>query len=243
MDNKNLEKVDLKQRVADLIEEGYHFDFGAYTKRGFALFRSNLLSLVAFTSLQLLVTTFAINYLLGDQLGEITVASIQSMAPVNLLSIFLKYLAVQIFLASPFSAGLYYGISLACVGKPFISYADFFKGMKLYALPMMVVNFISMLIVLFGLLLIVPGIYFWIAYMLAPVFLVFGNAGVKFSLELSRKLVTRHWFSFLGLMLIYTLLNQLLFFVMPILVVILAPLFSCVLVAVFVDLIFGIDQE
>ncbi|MDR6240221.1 hypothetical protein [Aureibacter tunicatorum] len=235
-----MEKIEFENRVSGLTNEGYHFDFNKYVKHGFNLFKSNLLALVAFTSLQILLVSVATYYLVKDGLNVEDIANLSKseLSPddVKVIKVVFKYLILQLLITSPFSAGIYYGIRLADKGKSFISYVDFFQGMKKYGLQMLLLNILYYLVVMLGAILIFPGIYFGVAFMIAPAILVSGNASVLRSLEVSRKLITKHWFSFLGIMLIYFFLTLILSTSLPLLLVFLSPFFMSVVYAIYSDL-------
>ncbi|WP_419533208.1 hypothetical protein [Endozoicomonas sp.] len=65
----------------------------------------------------------------------------------------------------------------------------------------------TILIVIGFLLLILPGIYLAIAYMLAIPLVVDKKMGIWEALETSRKAVTKRWFSIFGLTLLIMLIN------------------------------------
>lgn len=74
-------------------------------------------------------------------------------------------------------------------------------------LPIAIVNGLVWTLIYAGyFLLIIPGIYLKVAYMLAVPLVVDKNMGPWQAMETSRKAITKHWFSFFGLLLIGILL-------------------------------------
>jgi len=71
------------------------------------------------------------------------------------------------------------------------------------ALPLIVLTVISWILIGIGFLfLIIPGIYLLVSYYLTELFLLDGKMKPLQAMEASRKLITRHWFSYFGLLLI-----------------------------------------
>ncbi len=87
------------------------------------------------------------------------------------------------------------------------SFGDFFRGFNKF-LPIFLVNLVGSLLIAVGLfLLILPGIYLTIAYFFSFPFVIEKGLNFWAALEASRKLVTKKWFSFLGLGILLVLLN------------------------------------
>jgi len=92
------------------------------------------------------------------------------------------------------------------------------------------------------LLLIVPGIYLSIAYLLSAVLVVDKNLGPWQALEASRKAISKHWFKVLGLSLTLFVFNcAALFLTLGIGLIWTLPL-SCIAMGVLYRIIFGCEQ-
>lgn len=108
--------------------------------------------------------------------------------------------------------------------------------------------FIAMLMMYIGimlgfLLLIVPGIYLSIAYLLSAVLVVEKNLGPWQALEASRKAITRHWFKVLGLWFALFVINcAALFLTLGIGLIWTLPL-SYISLGVLYRIIFGCEQN
>jgi hypothetical protein len=109
--------------------------------------------------------------------------------------------------SGPLWAGFYAaGLERQKKGRP-PDFADFFSGFKRF-LPLMLGGLLTGLFITAGLiLLVVPGIYLAVAY-LFPLPLIL-DRGIDFwqAMELSRRVVTRRWFSFFGFALLLFLVN------------------------------------
>ncbi len=95
----------------------------------------------------------------------------------------------------------------------------------------------GLLIVLGSVLLILPGIYLAVSYMFAQLLVIDKHLSFWPAMETSRRLITKKWFSFLGLGLLMSLLivSGLLLFGVGIFVT--APWASCVLAAAYEDIV------
>lgn len=87
------------------------------------------------------------------------------------------------------------------------AFGDFFRGFG-YLAPLLLAALLTGLIVFAGtLLLLLPGIYFGVAYTFAPMLVVDARLGAWQALETSRKTVTRHWFTVSGLLVVLGFVN------------------------------------
>ncbi len=130
----------------------------------------------------------------------------------------------------------YYCVALQIArGRP-RSFSDFFGGFHKFV-PVFLTALVSNLLVLLGSLLILPAVYLGISYMFAQLFVIDKNLSFWSAMETSRRLITKKWFSFLGLGLLMSLLavSGLLLFGVGILVT--APWASCVLTAAYEDIV------
>ena len=111
---------------------------------------------------------------------------------------------------SAIAASFYAGYSIVAFmllrGKPF-QFGDFFRGFN-YFLPLFLASLAGGLLVSIGLvLLIFPGIYLAVGYMFATFLVIDYRMDFWSAMEISRKIITRHWFSFFGFALVLCALN------------------------------------
>ncbi|WP_226648858.1 hypothetical protein [Microbulbifer variabilis] len=117
----------------------------------------------------------------------------------------LIYQLITIIAAAPLAAGMtMIGIKIArgeqTSGTEVFSYFD-------KIVPLAVATILMYLLVFLGsLLLVIPGIYLLIAYLLAMPLIADRNLGPWQALETSRKAISKNWFSFFGLMIVLLLI-------------------------------------
>jgi uncharacterized membrane protein len=112
----------------------------------------------------------------------------------------------SIFLAPPLVAGFYLVANRMSQGE-YVDFQNFFDGFK-YMLPLIVVNLITAIFILCGIILfILPGIYLGVGYLFSLLFVLFGGFDFWTAMEISRKLVHTNWWKFFGFVLILLLIN------------------------------------
>jgi hypothetical protein len=184
----NMAPFDFGQKVDPalfdkLIEEGYEVNASDYVQKGWEMFKGNIGEFIGFT-----LIAFAAS-LVSSKMG-----------------------AFGSLLFSAVAAPLYAGYSIAAfriITGQSLQFSDFFKGFN-YFLPLFLAGLASGIIVSIGVvLLIIPGIYLAICYMLTT-FLVIDH-GMEFwqAMETSRKIVTKNWFAFFVFALVLFLVNLL----------------------------------
>jgi uncharacterized membrane protein len=176
------QKVDPAQ-FDRLIGEDYHLNSSDYIRKGWEMFKGNIGEFIGFT-----LIVFA-------------VSAVSS-----------KMEAFGSLLFSSLAAPLYAGYTIAAFrilsGQP-LQFGDFFKGFN-YFLPLFLASFASGLLVGVGfVLLIIPGIYLAIGYMLTTFLVIDHRMEFWQAMETSRKIVTKNWFSFFGFALLLGLVNLL----------------------------------
>lgn len=103
-----------------------------------------------------------------------------------------------------------------------VQFSSFFEGFSYWGI-LTLTSLVSGILTFFGILaLVLPGIYLAIAFLFGGPFALFSGSDFWTSLELSRRLITRNWWKFFGLMLVLIGLNILgfLFFFVGLLVTI-----------------------
>lgn len=88
------------------------------------------------------------------------------------------------------------------------SFNDFFDGFKMDAGQVIAFAIVNSIVLLLGfVLLIIPGIYLAVAYTFALPILSITGKDFWGAMEVSRKVISRNWFSFFGFLLLLLLLN------------------------------------
>jgi len=194
------QKVD-PAHFENLIENGYQVNASDYVQKGWEMFKGHVGEFVGFTLL-----VFAI----------------------SLASIKLETFGSLIF--SALAAPLYAGYSIAAfrilTGKS-LQFSDFFRGFN-YFLPLFLAGLASGIIVSIGfMLLIIPGIYLAIGYMLATFLIIDYRMEFWQAMETSRKIVTKNWFAFFVLAIVLALINLLGTLALGVGLLISAPVSAC----------------
>lgn len=138
--------------------------------------------------------------------------------------------------AGPLSGGFFIVAYRIDRGR-FVQIDHLFDGFKFF-LPLFLGTWVSAILVFLGsLAFIIPGIYLSVAYTFALFFIIFGKVDFWKGMELSRKLVSREWFSIFGLVLVLGLLNLLGALAFGVGLLFSIPVSYCALYAAFDDII------
>ncbi len=160
------------------------------------------------------------------------IVSIQGMVVIYMQAYMILYSAL---LAPPLYAGFYLVANKLSRGEAVI-YPDFFAGFRFW-IPAAVVSLLSQTLIALGLIaLIIPGIYLAVSYLFAIPMGIFGGLDPWAAMEWSRKLITRNWWRFFGLLLILVVLNLLGLVLAGIGLLLTIPLTFLVLYVVFEEL-------
>ena len=160
------------------------------------------------------------------------IVSIQGMVVIYVQDYMIVYSAL---LAPPLYAGFYLVANKLSRGEEVI-YPDFFAGFRFW-IPAAVVSLLSQTLIALGLIaLIIPGIYLAVSYLFAIPMGIFGGLDPWAAMEWSRKLITRNWWRFFGLLLILVVLNLLGLVLAGIGLLLTIPLTFLVLYVVFEEL-------
>jgi len=104
---------------------------------------------------------------------------------------------VGVFLHGPLAAGFYIVAAKTARGEV-IDFGDFFKGFERF-LPLFLVGLVTNILTSIGfVLLIIPGIYLSVAYLFAIPAALWLTDDFWKSMEISRKVIGRNWFSVFG---------------------------------------------
>src|SRR5438093_10624278 len=186
--------------AAEIIARDYRVDIGDCFSRSWNLVRDNFWLLAGATAIALVI---------GSVLWLVPALGIPA----------------AVFLALVFQGGLQWLYLKRVRGEP-ADIGDVFAGFSLAFVPLLLAGIVDHVLVGIGLALcIVPGIYLIVAWrMFVPLLIV--DKGLEFwpAMELSRKVVTKHWWQCFGLLLLAALVGLLgllgcivgIFFTMPI---------------------------
>jgi uncharacterized membrane protein len=160
------------------------------------------------------------------------ILSIQGMVVIYAQAYMIVY---SVLLAPPLYAGFYLVANKLSRGEPII-YPDFFGGFQFWV-PAGVISLLSQVLMTLGLFaLIIPGIYLAVGYLFAMLMGIFGGLDPWSAMEWSRKLITRNWWRFFGLMLILVAINLLGILLLGLGLLVTFPITFLVLYVIFEDL-------
>ncbi len=203
--------ISIDEKCEKLVREGYAFDMGAYISKGYDIFKQNIGAYVGFTFLYFAIT------------------------------VALRFIPILGPLASLFIAPAL-GIGFAIVarkinkGEPH-EFGDFFSGFN-FIWQLFLRSFIGGILVgLAFLLLLIPGIYLGIAFSFASFIIVFTNKEFWPALDISRKIITKKWFSFFGFFIVLGLINILGIIALGIGLLFTIPITACAVYAAYEDII------
>ena len=168
----------------ELTDRDYRVDIWDYFERGWTLFTQNAGLLFGF-----LLVLFAVQFglgSLGNRLGTI----------------------LGVIVGGPLNAGWFYFLFARLQGQS-PGFQAFFDGFRWRRLPSLinVSVFPSVLTAIGFVLLVLPGVYFSVAYLFAMPLVV--ERGLKFwpAMETSRRIISRNWFGLFGFTLAIAAVN------------------------------------
>jgi len=177
--------LDADKLAAEIIARDYRVDIGDCFSRSWNLVRDNFWLLAGATAVALVI---------GTALGFVPALGVPA----------------AVFLALVFQGGLQWLFLKRVRGEP-ADMGDVFAGFSLAFVPLLLAGIVVHVLVGIGLALcIVPGIYLIVAWlMFVPLLIV--DKGLEFwpAMELSRKVVTKHWWQCFGLLLLAGLVGLL----------------------------------
>ena len=163
-----------------LWENGYDFDLGNFINRGWEIFKENAANFVVF-SLLFVIAVSGLEFLsMNDGLSGL----------------------IQMLISAPLSAGFFI-VADKVARKESTEFGDFFKGFD-HFVQLVIGNLTYTVLVVVGMILLFfPGMYLAIAYMIWMPFVLFEDMGFWNALETSRKIITKNWWNFLLLALVF----------------------------------------
>jgi len=197
----------IKERADQLIEKGYQTDIGNYISKGFQIFEKEVGLFIGYTAIYMLINMFSIIIPFGS-----------------------------LFISGPLTAGFFIVAHKINKGESY-EFSTFFKGFDFF-IPLFLFTLISIIFIAIGTLaLILPGIYLAVAYTFAIPFIIFAKMEFWDGMEISRKLVTRNWWSIFGLSILLFLINLLGAMVLFVGLLFTIPLTYCAIYAAFDEIV------
>ncbi len=182
--------------VGEILARDYTLDIGSCVRRGWALLRANFWPFVGINALFIALVGFA---------GSVGGASIQH-GPLGHNSTEINS-ALATLVWGPLMGGLLLYF-LKKIRKDKATVETAFSGFSQRFLQLFLAGFVASLLIWLGFLcLILPGIYLLVAWLFTLPLVI--DKGLDFwsAMELSRKMVTKHWWKFLGLGIVMLLLS------------------------------------
>lgn len=175
------EKINYDEKCQKLIAEDYDFKMGEYISQGFNLFQKDPWQFIGFLFIDMAIN---IEGSLIPIIGSLAMIVIQPSLMVGFFIVGKKMIH----------------------NEPY-EFKDFFKGFD-FLLHLFLGNLIRGIFVAIGfVILIIPGIYLAVGYMWVFLFIIFAGKEFWPAMELSRQVITKNWFSFLGFAIVIFLIN------------------------------------
>ncbi len=199
-----------------MFDKDYTVKIGQYISQGWSIFKQNPWLFIGFV------------ILLGLVSGGSSQTDERISAPLNII------------LGPPISASAYI-VAFKLIKNQETSFGDLFKGFQ-YFIPLVLASLLSGIFIILGMaLLIIPGIYLAIAYSFVNQLIIDRNLGFWQAMETSRKIITKQWFSFLGLVLILSLINIVGLIPVGLGLFVTVPLTICTLAVAYDDIV-GVEK-
>ena len=181
-----------KERLNALLESDYELKTGSYFNEGFQLYKKNVGGFTGITFLIMLL--YAVNITISQTL-EIAGMFFSMAFNIALYLIMTGYMIV---------------IKKVRNDEPY-EFNDFFAAFKGDLLgPIIALYIVNLIVVGIGFILcVLPGIYLSVAYTFSVYIMLFFKIDFWESMEYSRKIVSKRWFSFFGFLILLGLLNVL----------------------------------
>ncbi|WP_017298754.1 hypothetical protein [Nodosilinea nodulosa] len=209
---------------SDLVDRDYEVKIGDYFSRGWEIFKSKAPLFILFTLLLFLIQVVisVLPFPLGARSGDGPSGGILNLA-FNIV-------------APALTAGYYFVAFQLARGRSAV-FGDFFLGFNKF-LPIFLTALVSTILTAIGfVLLILPGIYLAVAYIFAQPLVIDKNADFWQAMEMSRKLVTKKWFSFFALLIVIFLLNVAGAILLGVGLLVTLPLSVCIIAAAYEDIV------
>jgi len=203
------------QAIDALLQKEYSVKIGDYLTRGWELFKRNIGGFIAFTLIVIVIQLIlSVLNRKGVQVGSL----------------------ISLIIAGPLSAGFLI-VAFKLIRNRVTNFEDFFRGFSNF-LPLFLVYLLTNILVGIGMIfLIIPGIYLAVAYLFSMAFVVERRLNFWDAMETSRKLITKRWFSFFGLVLLLGLINLVGALLLGLGLLVTIPVSFCTIAAAYDDIV------
>jgi uncharacterized membrane protein len=223
------------KNVDSLLREGYATDISGYLGRGWELLQQKMGSFIGFAA----VFIIAIPIAFGIVAAILDPASVDPSSDRPSTGIG-PLLNAASFIISPALEAGFYLVALKIAKQRLTTFNDFFRGFN-YFLPLLLARFVTSILIALGfLLLVIPGVYLWVAYSFVFPLILERKMDFWQAMETSRQVVTKQWFSFFGLGLLLFLINLVGLLPCGLGLLITIPLTYCTYVAAY-ESVFGLQ--
>lgn len=222
--------TDAKAIADQILAQDYTLDIGSCLRRGWKLLRANFWPFVGITALLIALMGFA---------SSITGKTVQH-GPAGGSSLEIGS-AVAILIWGPLAGGMYLYLLKKIRGER-TTVETVFSGFSSRFIQLFLGGFVTHLLIYLGFFLVIPGIYLLVAWTFAIPLIADKQMDFWSAMELSRKVITKHWFKFLGFTLVSLLLMMAGFFALLIGVLIMAPWVIAAHVYAYEDIISSVKQ-
>ncbi|MBD1917948.1 MULTISPECIES: hypothetical protein [Cyanophyceae] len=220
---------------SDLTGRDYEVRIGDYFSRGWEIFKAKALLFVLFTLLLLLIQV--VISILPPPIGTRAEGSSEITILFSPIGDNGGILSLAFNIISPALTAGYYFVAFQIARNRDAVFNDFFRGFNKF-LPIFLVTLVSTVLIVIGsVLLILPGVYLAVAYLFAQPLVIDKNADFWQAMETSRKLITKKWFSFFGLLLLIFLLNIGGVILLGFGLLVTIPLSICIIAAAYEDIV------
>jgi predicted Ser/Thr protein kinase len=217
--------ADAEALVQDILAREYTLNITSCLRRGWALVRSNFWPMVGISALIWVLLAIA-------QSAGVVIASDHDRTNGG-------GSILGLLVSGPLMAGLYFYFLQKIRGQP-VTIETAFAGFSRRFLHLFLGSFVSLLLTGLGFLcLILPGIYLWIAWTFTLPLIMDRRLDFWSAMELSRKMVTRHWWKLFGFVLLLGLLHVAGFLVFCLGILIAAPIATASLMYAYEDMFGG----
>ncbi|MEN9213626.1 MAG: hypothetical protein Q6K12_00135 [Gloeomargarita sp. DG_1_6_bins_138] len=198
--------------MTSLLTHGYQVKIGDYISRGWELLQPKIGLFISYTALLAGINVFL------------------AFIPIPLLG------GLVSFIVSPaLNAGLFIVAYKHLLGES-VEFSDFFKGFERLGVFFMATWLRGLFTTVGILLLIVPGIYLWVAYIFVELMIIDQNLNWWPAMEMSRQLITRKFFPMFGFLLLLVLINFGGALLCGLGLLVTVPLTCCALTVAYVDI-------
>jgi hypothetical protein len=175
-----------------VLARDYVLDIGSCLRRGWALVRSDFWPLVGVTALVLVLLSAA------SSLGEVSHSAGNVTVSASVLAI---------LLGGPLMGGLYLHFLKKIRGER-VRLETAFSGFSNSLLHLVLAGFVIFVLTLLGFIcLILPGVYLFVAWFFTLPLVIDKRLDFWPAMRVSRKVISRHWWEFLGFVLVLALVN------------------------------------